>query len=192
MIDSFRAHSSFPLRSRSPTLLYGLITETHSISHPPPPPSLTLFLHISSLSTPHPPLRLFIHPSPGKEAVNLRLPPLHPLTCRTSLHLSLHPSIYRSHPSLSLSFTLFSPFPSLSQSFLPLWEFLQDKFTLFLCSEASSSYLCPPFFPPLHSVICHSLYVRQAHSQLKLKIKDTNLSIFALSVCLSDSRPQLE
>lgn len=92
MIDSFRAHSSFPPRSLAPALLYGLITETYSISHylpssvshffsssflsssdnPPPPPIL-----LTPPSTPTQ-LRHFIHPSPGKEAVNLHV-------CRVSI-----------------------------------------------------------------------------------------------------------
>lgn len=160
----------------------------------PQPLHPSLFFSRFSLYPPHPPLRLFIHPSLGKEAVNLRLPPLHPLTCRTSLHLSLHPSIYLSHPSLSLSFTLFSPFLSLSQSFLPPREFLQDKFTLsfqrlpvfIFVPHFSSSAFSDLSFPLYLSGTIHTIIVKKT----RIHNLYIHLYIFALSVCRHQLKEQ--
>lgn len=166
MIDSFRAHSSFPPRSLAPALLYGLITEMYSFSHYPPP-SLNLSLYIFFLFILHPPSHVTVYSSiPGKGDCQS------PSAASPSSHLphvppSIPPSIYLSLPSITV--TLVHPrspfFLSLSQSFLPLWDSLLNKCALSLCSKASSIYLRPLFSPPLHSVICRFLYVCQALSQ---------------------------
>lgn len=158
MIDSFRAHSSFPPRSLAPALLYGLITETYSISHYLPS-SVSHFFSSSFLSSsdnppttntthpPPPPLQrlpncatLFIPPRKGG-CQSPRLPCLHPLTRRRTSPPSIHPRpIHQSFFSLSPSF--FPPCLTHSCHFVTL---LYIKFPLFLRSKLSSIYLHPPF-----------------------------------------------
>lgn len=119
MIDSFRAHSSFPPRSLAPALLYGLITETYSFSHYPPLPPPTHTLHPSlfcstfslspSLALPSSRAPVYSSiprkggcqsPSAASPSSN---PPHVPSSIPTSIHLSL--------PSITV--TLFPPFSSL-------------------------------------------------------------------------------
>lgn len=130
MIDSFRALSSPPSLPLSLWLDYG---DVFYLSPPPPNPSHPILLSLSlrffslHISAAFPCVCLFIHPL-EKEAVNLGPAPPHPLSHRTSLHLSptfIHLSL--SSPSLSLFSPLFSLPLSLSpsHSFLPVWDFLE-------------------------------------------------------------------
>ena len=149
MIDSFRAHSSFSPRSLARAFLYGLITETHSISHYPPYVSIS-HSFFSIFSLPSPPLpSLPSHPTPvyssvpgkgGCQSPSAASPSSNPPPVPSPLPPSIPLSL--SHPSLSL---VFSPF-------LSPRLFYTQIFSLSLSSKAfhlSSSL----FFscPPLHS-----------------------------------------
>lgn len=172
MIDSFRTHSSFLYLA--PALLYGLITETHSISHYRPssiPSSLALsFLHLFSLSI-HPPCYSSVSRKGGCQSPSAASPSSNPLHVPSSLP----PSVHLSHPSLSL-FPLF-----LSHSFLPPWHSFLYKlspslFKAFLYLSSS------PF-----ALLCCSLRVCQAHRDGK---KQTQILLPILAVALSLGLPR--
>lgn len=146
MIDSFRALSSPPSFPLSLWLNYG---DIFYLSSPPPPsfsPFSAIFLHISVA---FPCACLFIHPL-EKEAVNLAPAPPHPLTHRTSLHLSLHSSISLSYLSLLLFFSSLSP----SHSFLPVWDFLEKC----ICTRSFILQSLPLFILVLISPLLHSFF----------------------------------